>query len=596
MLIDGGDSVGIQASVERVYLNIGTFSEEWGRLHRPIIGFRVQRPFSVATLQKNSVYWRTSEQYRAPAIVEFFKYENPQTKANVAQPMPLASALDAPVVSGEARTLAQDLARGGRRVFLENCAICHSSKQPAGFALEFSDDWEKKGESAAARGPRFVLPQAFADWERFTKSAAYAEYVRQIVSVAGTPDGGRDLFLEHNYLSTDIRVPVTLVGTNSARAVGTNAMRGQVWDNFSSEDYKNLPAVGAVHFYNPYSGAPLDEWGNNDIYYPPPGGPGYYRPPSLIGLWATAPYLHTNALGLYTGDPTVEGRLKAFDDGIDKLLWKSLRRPRANAGADKPPDGDLRLSDPELAGSDAGFIYRTTEPSRLIFKPRFIRPLIESVLGPFWTQLATWYAWIGLAVVYVALAIAARARHAALAVLLIGILASIALVVTRLDRIYGAWPWLVPISTVAAATLLWFFVRDRWRWIPRVTFIALAVASLGVGWVLEAFTSARFDIPLIVGPIPRGTPVSLIMNASPSADVGDIADAVFALLRGGSSVKQLPQNATEREKLDAFEREAGLALLRVSKCPDFVLDRGHWFAEPLSDAEKVQLRAFLKTL
>jgi hypothetical protein len=48
--------------------------------------------------------------------------------------------------------------------------------------------------------------------------------------------------------------------------------------------------------------------------------------------------------------------------------------------------------------------------------------------------------------------------------------------------------------------------------------------------------------------------------------------------------------------LRAFEAEAGLALLKASKCPDFVLDRGHWFAEGLSEDEKRQLKAFLKTL
>jgi hypothetical protein len=45
-----------------------------------------------------------------------------------------------------------------------------------------------------------------------------------------------------------------------------------------------------------------------------------------------------------------------------------------------------------------------------------------------------------------------------------------------------------------------------------------------------------------------------------------------------------------------FQDEAGQALLEASKCPDFVLDRGHWFAEHLTDDEKRQLKAFLKTL
>jgi hypothetical protein len=32
------------------------------------------------------------------------------------------------------------------------------------------------------------------------------------------------------------------------------------------------------------------------------GGPGYYRTPSLISCWSSAPFLHNNALGKFTGD------------------------------------------------------------------------------------------------------------------------------------------------------------------------------------------------------------------------------------------------------------------------------------------------------
>ncbi len=600
MLVDGGDSIGAVASVARVYLNIGTFSEEWARTSRPIIGFRGQRPFSVASLRANSVYWRTSLKYRVPAILDYFLYENPRTGANVAPPMPLASARGAPPISEEERARAS----AGRAVFIANCAICHSSKQPEGFALQFADDWEEHSGSTAWPFTRLVLPRTFADWERFTNSAAYAGYVRQISTIAGTPAdtpaAATDPFLEDNFLSTDIRVPVTLVGTNSQRAVGTNAMRGQVWDNFSSEDYKSLPAVGPVHFYNPYSGAPLDVWGNNDVYYPPSGGPGYYRPPSLIGLWATAPYLHNNALGLLNRDPSIEGRLLAFEDGIDKLLWKDRRQPSANS---RP--GDLRLTHPELAGNDPGFIYRTTAESCFIFREPFIRSLFESVLGPFGTRVATLYLWIALAAACLVFAAAGRARHAAFALFLIAVLNAAVLVVTRLDYVFGIWPWVGPVATVAVAVVLLFWARDRRRWLARATFALLAALSLYLGWWLNEFTSGRRG-DLIVGPIPKGTPVSLVINASSSAAGGDIANGLSALLRAGFKARLLAAHkpcveveadrVTDADVLAEFEREAGLALLRINKSPDFVLDRGHWFAEPLSDDEKRQLKAFLRTL
>ena len=67
-------------------------------------------------------------------------------------------------------------------------------------------------------------------------------------------------------------------------------------------------------------------------------------------------------------------------------------------------------------------------------------------------------------------------------------------------------------------------------------------------------------------------------------------------------LKSLPRGATDEETQKAF---ASLVepLLGVSKCPDFVVNRGHYFGtdyfseEPgLSDRDKRALIAFLKTL
>ena len=54
----------------------------------------------------------------------------------------------------------------------------------------------------------------------------------------------------------------------------------------------------------------------NSTMVVPACGPGYYRPATLISAWATAPYFHNNALGLYNRDPSVKGRMIAFTDGI----------------------------------------------------------------------------------------------------------------------------------------------------------------------------------------------------------------------------------------------------------------------------------------
>jgi hypothetical protein len=605
ILIDGSDSVGISGALSRVYLNIGAYYEQWTRLHNPIIGFRAQRPFEMTTIKEKSAYWRMTEKYRVPEIAAFLTYEN-KAGENVTGPMKLANA---PGGQGEIKP---GEAKKGRAVFLENCAICHSSKQPKGFRLEFSREWRTKPVPGA-----LLLPMEFKDWEEFKKSDPYSEYVNRLgeyVKSLETEARGAtsDAFLDHNYLSTDIRIPVTLVGTNSARAVGTNAMRGQVWENFSSEAYKSLLPVGEVHFYNPFSHQPVDEWGNNDVYHPPGGGPGYYRPASLVSIWATAPFLHNNALGRYTHDPSVEGRLKAFDDAVDKLLWKAKRVP---GGEDKDHPGDLRAAHKELAGQDPGFIYRTTTQSWIDFPATFIRPLLVGIMGPRVVSILTRYLWYVLAAVAIMFAVVGRQQHAGFALMLIAVLIGVVLRLTRVDTIYPSL-WWVPAVAVVLALLLW--LGPQARALSAVFFSLLAASFIMVAVVAGAWVDGRLG-GVKLGPIPQGTPVNLIMNVNPQAPPGDLLDAVSGLTRGILAVrkndlrkekeestpypekdkkadKAYPQKDEEGKALKIFEAEAGSALLKVSKCPDFVLDRGHWFAEGLSDEQKLQLKEFLKTL
>ena len=52
-------------------------------------------------------------------------------------------------------------------------------------------------------------------------------------------------FLDNNYLSTDQRVPVTLTQTNACSPLATNAIGGNIWDNFSLQTYKDLPSRSA---------------------------------------------------------------------------------------------------------------------------------------------------------------------------------------------------------------------------------------------------------------------------------------------------------------------------------------------------------------
>jgi hypothetical protein len=131
-------------------------------------------------------------------------------------------------------------------------------------------------------------------------------------------------FRVNNFLSTDRRYSVSVIKTNACRALATNATEGHIWANFSSETYKQLRPVGSIDVFDPTN--PTQPYRLNV----PAGGAGYYRPPSLISLWTSAPFLHNNAVGVFTGDPSVAGRLRAFDDAIEKLLWPDKRAGTAS--------------------------------------------------------------------------------------------------------------------------------------------------------------------------------------------------------------------------------------------------------------------------
>ena len=267
ILKDGADSIGVPGATIRVYVNIGMFSEYWLTRHNRLIGLTPQKPFEIPFAQKHSVFWRATEQ-RVANVAAFFRRLKPYHLA------------DAPGGAAYVTTDEAVLNRG-KLVFANNCAYCHSSKQP----------------------PAGIDPES-GDGKAWFRTAVMQ------------PD-----FLENNFLSTDKRYPLSKIQTNSARALGTNAMAGHIWDNFSSQTYKQLPLPDEVDLYNPF-----DE--TQPIKFQPKTkhtGPGFYRVTSLVSVWSSAPFLHNNALGKFTGDPSVAGRMEAYNDAAEKLLWPEKR-------------------------------------------------------------------------------------------------------------------------------------------------------------------------------------------------------------------------------------------------------------------------------
>jgi hypothetical protein len=446
VLKDGSDSVGTLGALNRVFVNIGLFSEEWVRHFRPVLGGAPQTPITLADLRANSAYWNATEA-QTPDMALFL--------IRASYPHKLREAPDgAAYLDADAATL-----RRGKIAFGENCARCHSSKAP---------EPPPGANPGACIGPGYLTC-----WSRYWNWSETEDFKRKMRPIVLADD-----FLDGNYLSNDMRIPVTLLQTNACSPLATNSIRDRVWDNFSSESYKQLPSVGSITVYDPFTGRPRQ-------FPMPGGGVGYTRVPTLISLWSTAPFLLNNSVGTFNPSPSVAARMASFNDAISQMLWPQQRR-----------------TDPVLGRMVPGVIDRTTASSYLRIPAGYLPD----------------------------------------------------------------------------------FVRK-----------SEAIARLVVPSLFDGQGGLQ------IGPIPKGTPVDLLANLrlvaetdDPAQRAGHDARILGLLIRAASDLKALPAGATDEQARQVF---ANLAqpLFELSKCPDYVMNRGHYFGAQLSDADKRALIAFLKT-
>ena len=331
VLKDGADSVGGLGALNRVFVNIGLFSEEWLLHFIPLIGGSKITPFPIATAEKNSVYWNANT-LQTPDLALFFLAATPPDYLK-----------DAP--GGEDHlTKDNGVLTRGKEIFAETCARCHSSKLPEKAFINFFPD---KG----CVNSNYL--SCWDDYWQWTKTDEFKEEMKKIVL---EPD-----FLDNNFLSTELRVPVTLLETNANSPLATNAIAGDIWNDFSSSSYKDLPSVGTITVHNPFTFEPYE-------YNMPAGGRGYTRPPSLVSLWSTAPFLLNNSLGEFDYKGTVEGRMKSFDSSITQLLWPEKRKG----------NGEFLTASGKLA---PGKIDLTTETSYLKIPGGFLPDFLQPKLG-----------------------------------------------------------------------------------------------------------------------------------------------------------------------------------------------------------------------
>jgi hypothetical protein len=459
VLKDGADSVGVLGALNRVFLNIGTFSEEWLLHFNPLVGGKPVTPIPIATARKNSGYFAATEA-QTPYMALFL--------VDASAPHHLADAPGGPaILKGD-----ESLVPRGKQVFAENCARCHSSKIPvppsdvAAIAID-------QGGGCAGKN--------YLDcWNKYWAWTNTDDFKQKMTKMVEDPT-----FLDHNYLSSELRIPVTLTGTNACSPLATNAIGGNIWDNFSSQSYKDLPSVGTITWYEPYTGEAKK-------YVMPAGGRGYTRPPSLVSLWSTAPFLLNNSVGQFSPDPSVQGRLGSFQNSIEQMLWPEKR------------DKDELLGD-----KIPGKIDRTTQDSYLKISYGYLPDALQSLRG--------------------------------------------------IGRFF---PWLLD---------------DQ-------------------------------DKIVKIGPIPKGTPVGLLTNINPLSDSDDPAarlehdkQLLALVVELNADLVKLGPNATDDQARQVFSNLVD-NMLSLSKCPDLIVNRGHYFGTNmgpdggpgLSDADKRALIAYLK--
>lgn len=342
VLKDGSDSVGALGALNRVYINIGLFSEEWLLHFQPLIGAIGDRSITAITIancRKNSTYWNANEAQTIDTALFFLATAKPDLLAN------------APGGAGYMNDAA--LLPRGKEVFAERCARCHSTVLPQ----KAYTDFFKPG----CIGPDYL--KCWNDYWQWTKTD---EFKTQMKALVNDP---KFLDPDQQFLSAEIRVPVTLLETNACSPLATNALRDSIWDNFSSESYKNLPSVGKFTIHDPYTYQPKE-------IELPAGGRGYTRPASLVSLWSTAPYLQNNSVGHFEYSGSVADRMKAFDDGIHQMLWPERR-------LSNPPGAQFITKSGKMA---PGWIDTTTQTSYLNVAPGYLPKELSRLSG--------WFEWI----------------------------------------------------------------------------------------------------------------------------------------------------------------------------------------------------------
>ena len=306
ILKGGEDSIGASEALQRVFINIGSCSEQCWVNH--LTDLRQldpqqrnfgQTPFDIGQCRRDCANFRAVED-RLPNVLDFVTSAEGGT-ADLQRAREIAVKAKNPgarydqndLIEGLDKEFGKGAVTRGRLVFAENCARCHSSISETIDGPFKNRDFLKVSDKTGLR----------ADW-----------------------------------MGNDQATPVSEVGTFRCRALHSNHMAGHVWQEYGSDTLRARAA-------------------DPNVREPSDGGRGYYRNISLLNAWAHAPFMHNNAMGpelcggaanpqndfyrvpyvdekgamlvnapaCWPYDPSVDGRFKLYRESMRQLLHPKER-------------------------------------------------------------------------------------------------------------------------------------------------------------------------------------------------------------------------------------------------------------------------------
>ncbi len=307
ILKGGEDSTGAHEAIQRVYFNIGSCSEQCWVNHLSDMrqidpeqrGFG-QTPFNIGQCRRDCPNFRAVED-RLQNVLDFFASAE-SDESNLLTARANSSKTGAYTQADLAADLEKEFGKGavgrGQAVFADNCARCHSS-----------------------------IPESTGGAFKNRDFAA--------------PDEAHPRKVRADFLSNDQSTPVTEVGTFRCRSLHSNHKAGHLYMEYASDTLRKQQMVADI----PERPELKD------------GGRGYMRNISLVNIWATAPFMHNNAIGpeicgkpanrdndfhraryvdhdgkllavqpdCLRYDPTVEGRFELYKRSMHELLHPKER-------------------------------------------------------------------------------------------------------------------------------------------------------------------------------------------------------------------------------------------------------------------------------